>query len=285
MPSQLPPPPEGLTSGFPYSILWEEFAHIWDELDQRRDPEEAYEALLAKAVPLKLSLSREPSRAAIQDIIQPLELAPAAAEELGAKLYRIAAAYRIPRLKNALGLGAAATKIQLAKLAAAADGLANRLEGTPLEQEVILGLLRSHVDPDSEKPLFNFSELIRETRKLAAAATMMADEIPQMPRGTTANILQARLMEAATRAIGYSAEGYLEVLQADTAGRNPRPKNTSARVLFAYLNLVDPSMTKTTIVRLFAGLSYGPEFVTWEQIMALPPKRWPRHDARRKLTR
>ena len=285
MSSQLPPRPEGRTSGFPYSILWEEFAQIWEELDRRRDPEGIYEALLAKAVPLELGRSREPSRKAIKDTIKPLKLAPAAAEDLEAKLYRIAAAYRIPQLKKALGLGAGASKTHLAKLAAAARKLASLLEGTPLEQEVILGLLRSHVDPDAKKPLFNFKELMRETSKLAAAATMIADEIPQMPRGTTANILQARLMEAASRAIGESAEGYLEVLQADTAGRNPRPKSTSARVLFAYLNLVDPSMTKATMVRLFAGHNYGPELVTMEQIMGLPPKRWPRHDARRKLTR
>lgn len=285
MPSQLPPRPEGRTSGFPYSILWEEFAQIWEELDRRRDAEGTYETLLAKAVPLKLCLSSEPSRAAIKDAIKPLELAPAAAEELGAKLYRVAAAYRIPQLKKALGLGAGASKTHLAKLAAAAGKLADLLEGTPLEQEVLLGLLRSHVDPDAEKPLFNFKELMRETSNLAAAATMIADEIPQMPRGTTANILQACLMEAATRAIGKSAEGYLEVLQADTAGRNPRPKSTSARVLFAYLNLVDPSMTKTTMVRLFAGHNYGPELVTMEEIMGLPPKQWPRHVARSKLTR
>lgn len=285
MTSQLPPPPEGHTSGFPYSILWEEFAQIWEDLDKARDPETAYEALLARAVPLKLCLSREPSRAAIEGIIKSLDLAPAAAEELVATLYRIAAAYRIPQLKKGLGLGPGASKVHLAKLAAAANKLAHLLEVTPLEQEVILGLLRVDVDPGAEKPIFDFRELIRESGRLAAAARMMADEIPQLPRGTSANILQARLMEASTRAIGESATDYLEVLQADTAGRNPRAKSTSAHVLFAYLNLVDPSMTKATIVRLFAGHNCGPKLVTTDQIMALPPKRWPHHDSRRKLTR
>jgi hypothetical protein len=285
MSSQLPPPPEGRISGFPYSILWEEFAQIWEELDRRRDPEEQYEALIAKAAPLELCLTREPSRLAIQEIIQPLELPDAAAEHLAAELYRIAAAYRIPQLKKALGLGATATKSHLAKVAAAAAKLAGLLESTPLEQEVVIGLLRKHVDPKSQKPLFNFKELINETSKLASAATMIVDEIPQMPRGTSANILKARLMEAVTRAIGESAAEYLEVLQADAAGRNPRPKSRSAHVLFAYLKLVEPALTNTAIVRLFAGHNCGPKLVTIEEIEDLPPKSWPHHVARRKLTR
>jgi hypothetical protein len=265
--------------------LWEEFAQIWEELDRARNPEEIYEALLAKAGPLELGLAREPSREAIRDTIKPLELAPAAAEELEAKLYRIAAAYRIPVLKKALGLGAAATTSHLAKVAAAGAKLANLLESTPLEQEVILGLLRSHVDPDAEKPLFNFKELITETSKLAAAASMMANEIPRMPRGTSANILQARLMEASTNAMGEAAADFLEVLQADSAGRNPRPKSRSGRVLFAYLKLVEPRMTRATKVRLFLDHNRGPRPVTWEQLTALPPRRWPLHETRQKLTR
>jgi hypothetical protein len=170
-------------------------------------------------------------------------------------------------------------------VAAAAAKLAGLLESTPLEQEVVLGLLRKHVDPKSQQPLFNFKSLINEISKLAAAAKMVADEMPQMPRGTSANILHARLMEAATRAIGESASDYLEVLQADSIGRNPRPKSTSAHVLFAYLKLVEPSMTGTKMVRLCAGHNCGPKPVTIEELENLPPKSWPHHVARRKLTR
>jgi hypothetical protein len=285
MSSQLPPRPQGRISGFPYSILWEEFAQIWEALDQRRDPEAPYEALLAKAAPLKLCLATEPSRAAIQETIQPLELLEADSERLAGKLYRIAAAYRTPQLKKALGLGATATKSHLAAVAAAAAKLATLLESTPLELEVVLGLVRKHVDSDSDQPLFHFKDLINEATNLGAAASMVADEMPQMPRGTSANILQARLMEAATRAIGESAADCLEVLQADTAGRNPRPKSKSAHVLFAFLKLVEPSMTKTTMVRLFAGHNCGPTRVTMKQLTDLPPKSWPNHVARNKLTR
>jgi hypothetical protein len=92
-------------------------------------------------------------------------------------------------------------------------------------------------------------------------------------------------MEAATKAIGGSAADYLEVLQADTEGRNPRPKSTSARVLFDYLRLVEPALTNATIVRLFAGHNYGPKQVTMKQLESLPPKSWPSHVARKKLTR
>lgn len=285
MPSQLPPRPEGHTTGFPYSILWEEFAQIWERLEERSGLEEAYEALLAKAVPLKLCLTTEPSRAAIKQTIQPLKLSSPAADELEARLYRIAAAYRIPHLKIELGIGAAASKAHLAKLSAAAARFAKLLASTPVEQEVVLGLVRGHVDPDAERPPFNFKDLLREASNLSGAATMMAEEIPQLPRGTSVDVLQARLMEAATRAIGLSAADELKVLQADGAGRNPRPKSTSARVLFAYLNLVDPGMTDTAKVRLFAGHNYGPKSVSIEELKAHPPKSWPLHDSRKKLTR
>ena len=284
MSSQLPPPPKGRTSGFPYSILWEEFAHIWESLEKAEHLEGAYESLLAEAKRRKLGLPRKPSRAAIKKAIRPLKLSTAAANELGARLYRIAAAYRIPQLKKSLGLGAAASKKELAKVAAASARLAALLENTPLTHEVILGLLRVRVDP-GEKPLFNFKALVKETDDLARAAKLMADEIPKMPRGTSANILQARLMEAATRAIGEAAADFLEVLQADTAGRNPRPKSTSAGVLFAYLDLVDPGITDATKVRLFAGHNCGPKFVSREELEALPPRRWPQHEARKKLSR
>lgn len=242
-----------------------------------------YEALLATAAPLQHCLSKEPSRTAIQATIQPLELSPVAAEELVAELYRIAAAYRIPQLRKELGLGAGESKKHLARLSGAAAKLAEMLESTSLEQEAVLGLLRRYVDPEAEKPLFNFKGLVKEISSLAAAARMMADEIPQMPRGTSANILQARLMEAATRAIGNASADFLEVLQSDSTGRNPRPKSTSARVLFAYLKLVDPLMTKTTMVRLFVDHNCGPRWV--KNLEALPPKRWRHHDARKKLTR
>jgi hypothetical protein len=200
-------------------------------------------------------------------------------------LYRIAAAYRIPQLKKELGLGAGASKKELARLSGAAAKLVERLESTSLELEVILGLLRGHVDPEAEKPLFNFKNLVKEIGSLAAVARMMADEIPQMPRGTSANILQARLMEAATRAIGEASADFIEVLQSDKAGRNPRPKSTSARVLFAYLGLVDPSMTRTTMARLFFDHNRGPRFVSLEELKTLPPKRWRHHDAHKRLTR
>jgi hypothetical protein len=285
MSSQLPPRPEGRNSGFPYSILWEEFAQICEELGQQGNPEKLYEALLPKAAPLAVAFDREPSRMAIRETIQPLELSEAAAEQLTRELYRIAAAYRIPQLKKALGLGASATKSHLTKMAAAAAKLSNLLENTPLEQEVVLGLLRGHIDPDIKVPLFDFKDLVNEISKLAAAATLMADEIPQMPRGTSANILQARLIEAATQVIGESAADYLEVLQANTEGRNPRPKSTSARVLFAYLKLVEPAFTNATIVRLFSGHNYGPKEITMKQLESLPPESWPHHVARKKLTR
>ena len=285
MPLQLPPRPEGRISGFPYSLLWEEFAQIWEALDQRREPEREYEALLAEAVSLAVCLAKEPSRGAIGDLLTPLELSPARLEELTAKLYRIGAAYRIPKLKNALGLGAAETKAHLKQVAGAAAKLAKLLERTSLEQEVVLGLLRRHVDPVAEMPLFNFKAMVEEARCLAAAATMMADETPQMPRGTSGNILQARLMEAATRAIGGYAAEFLEVLQADTTGRNPRAKSTSAKVLFAYLNLVEPTMSNTTKVRLFTDHNCGPKSVSLEELQGPPPTHWPLHEARKRLTR
>ena len=284
MSAQLPPPPEGPTSGFPYSILWEEFAQIWERLDEARDVEGAYETLIAEAEPRKLGLRKEPSRDAIRDMITPLQLPAVAADELEAKLYRIAAAYRIPQLTKALGLGAAASKKHLARIAAASAALADLLENTPLTHEVVLGLLRKHVDP-TQKLLFNFKAIVKETGDLARTAKVMADEIPLMPRGTSANILRARLMEATTRTIGEAATDFLEVLQADTAGRKPRPKSTSAHVLFAYLDLVDPGMTDAAKVRLFAGHNCGPQFVSWKELEALPPRRWPQHEARKKLMR
>ena len=284
MSSQLPPPPEGRTSGFPYSILWEDFAHIWERLEDARDVEGAYETLLAEAAPRKLCLSAEPSRARIRSIIGPLELCPRAADELEAKLYRIAAAYRIPQLTNMLGFGATATKKQLKKIAAASEALAELLKGMPLEHEVVLGFLRAQVDT-TQQPLFHFKALVKELGDLTRAAQIMADEMPQMPRGTSANIIQARLMEAATRVIGNAAKAPFEVLQADSAGRNPRAKNTPAKVLFAYLDLVDPGMTDSTKVRLFLGHNHGPKFVTWKELQELPPEGWPFHEARKKLTR
>lgn len=285
MSSQLPPRPEGRTSGFPFSILWEEYAQIWDALDQRSNAESEYEALLTKAAPLDLCLANEPTRGVISDALKPLELSPSAAQGLAEKLYRIAAAYRIPQLKKALGLGAVETKTHFKQVAKAAAKLANLLEGTSLEQEVVLGLLRRHVDPEAKMPLFSFKTIVKEARDLEAAATMLADEAPQMLRGTSANILQARLMEAATRAIGNSTADTLKVLQADTAGRNPRPKSTSARVLFDYLDLVEPSMSDTTKVRLFIDHNCGPRWVSMDDLKGPPPKRWPLHDARRSLTR
>lgn len=285
MPSQLPPAPRGRTSGFPYAILWEEFAEIWERLDDRRDLEGTYETLLASAAARGLGVDREPGREAIKEIIRPLNLPPDSAAELEAKLYRIAAAYRIPQLKIEIGLGASATKSHLTKLATAAARFTKLLENTPVEQQFVLALLRKQVDPTTDKLLFNFEVLVKEVTNLTDAASAMAKEVPQMPRGKSVSVIRARLMDAATRAIGNSADDCLEVLQADSERRNPRPKSTSAKVLFAFLSLVDPKMTNAEKVRLFAGHNHGPKFVSIEEMKGPGPKRWPLHDAREKLTR
>lgn len=283
MARKLPPDSKGKHTGFPYAIFWEEFGEIWESLDNRPEVEGTYESLAAQLNSRGLNDRAYPNFDAVRSAVKPLGLECGAAEGLSSRLYRIAAAYLVPQLKIALGQGAAESARRVKRLARQANDLVSTLGETSMDLEVLLGIIRSQIDP-SATPLFDFKSLVRELEALSASAVACADEIPRMPRGTSVSVLEARLMEAATQAIGEVSNIELEVRQADSAGRNPRPGSSSAEVLFRYLDLVEPTMTDTTKVRLFRKFSRAWISVSRKEVEAdIPPRKWRSRTGRREL--
>lgn len=276
MTRQKPPKSEGKLTGFPYSHLWEEFGAIWESLDERREIEGKYEALLAECEARDGTDLSAPSLVKIASIVDEFDPDAGKRDELIGSLYRIAAAYWIPQLKRKLGRGAAATQKQLNQISRQAAKLADLLHQPDYDVEVLLDYVRLKAVDPAAKRLLNFRALIEELQSLSASARVCAEEVPRMPRGTSTSILQVRLMEASTAAIGEAFHtNEIEVKQADSAGRRPRPGSKSAELLFAYLSLVEPAMTDTTKVRLFLGYSRAWISVTRKEIEAdIPPRKW-----------
>lgn len=285
MAKQKPPKPAGKISGFPYSILWEEFGEIWDNLEPKNDTVSRYEALITWRVEQGQVGRPFPSRDDISRIVSVLELKAPVSEELVERLYGIAAAYCLPRIKAKLGLGARATAKRLSKVSRLASQLVEVLVDTDTEIEIIMELVRCTVVDPGEKPQFNLLNLTQELRSLASSSRVCASEIPNLPRGKSINVMQARLMQAATRVIGEASKIELEVKQFDGVGPCPRPGSASSEVLFKFLDLVDPAMTDATKVRLFRAYSKTWYSVTLEEIARdeFPRKLRARQKARAKI--
>lgn len=284
MAQQKPPKSEGLLSGFPYSTLWEEFAEIWHSLGDRAETVGTYEILLGQRDAMTRLGATYPTAAAIMDLVQRLDLAPAKAKALSDRLYRIAAAFCLPRLRKELGIDPIAVRKRLTTLSRTAGEAAAQLQHVSVDQEIVLGLIRGLVVDRKATPLFDFKVLVRELRDLSASAQVCASEIPRMGRGTSISVMRARLMEAATAAIGEASSIEIEVRQADSAGRNPRAGSKSAEFLFKYLNLVDPGMTEATKVRLFLEFNRAWRSLTSQEMRAeASPRRLHPRGAREKL--
>lgn len=256
MAKQKPPESNGLITGFPYGNLWEEFDATRQTLGEREGVVGSYEKLLAECRSKGRDVPASPCRSDIADLVDEAGADPARRDELIEKLYRIAAAYLIPSLKIELGRGAAGTQKRLEQIASRASKLAELLAEPDYDLEVLLDYVRLGSVNNNAGRLFNFRQLIKELNELSESARLSAQEVPRMPRGSTFDILQARLMEAATAAIGDAFRHIeIEVKQSDSEGRNPRPASVTGELLFRYLDLVDPKMTDRTKVRLFLEFS------------------------------
>lgn len=288
MAKQKSPESNGQITGFPYASLWEEFGAIWQALGEREGVEGSYEKLLAECRSKGRDVPTSLCRGGIADLVDGAGADPARHDELIDKLYRIAAAYLIPSLKIELGRGAAGTQERLEQISRGASKLADLLAEADYDLEVLLDYVRLGSVKDNEGRLFNFRQLIKELNELSESARLSAQEVPRMPRGSTFNILQARLMEAATAAIGDAFRHIeIEVRQSDSEGRNPRPASATGELLFRYLDLVDPKMTDRTKVRLFLEFSRSWVSVSLDDVENdRPPKNYlRRHFGRQNLDR
>ncbi len=242
----------GDVSRFPYSVLWQEFGELWEGLGRTDASAAKFEKLLADCAAAGQVMPVAVTAAAISDLLTPLKLAPAEHQQLVDTLYGLAAEYLIPKVRQALRQSPAQVERRLNQLARKATVFADALEGIDIDIEVVLGLLRSTVENSatSKPPIFHFRQLVTEARTLANAAALMSDELPRHAQGTSVDLLATRWVQASLRAIEFSGRLRIEILQADGAGRNPRPKGGPAEVLFDYLRLVEPGMPDATKVRL-----------------------------------
>lgn len=252
MPKKKTPYSVGSQSRFPYYFLWEEFAELWEGFGKTGLTEAKFEQLLADCAAAGHPMPERVSQTAIHDVLGPLELAPAEQQQLADTLYRFAAEYLMPRVRKALRKTPRQVEKRLSQLVRKATIFADALEETDLNVQVVLRMLRRKIEnPANPEPTRSFFEqLVAETRDLAKAAAIMADEMPKRPQGTSVDLLAKRWVRAACRTIETVTHERIKVLQADGAGRNPRPKGTPAKVLFDYLQLVDPGTPDATKVRL-----------------------------------
>ena len=288
MTGQKPPDSKGRLSGFPYSILWEEFGPISIEMGTEAEVVGRAEALFAELSANQRTGLRYPTLAKVTEIVESFgpELGVADVVALSDRLYAIAAAYTLPKLQRAAGQDVSAVGKRLRHVARAADHLSELLGGIDVKLEIVLGLIRARVVDQSTTPNFQLEKLKEELVDLAASAQVCATELPRMPRGKSVNVLHARLMEAATKAIGEASRIEVEVKQADTAGRNPRPGSTTGALLFRYLDLVEPGMTDIAKERLFAKFGRSWASVTRREIEEDRfPRKWRRRTGRNDLIR
>lgn len=242
----------GLVSGFPYAVFWEEFGEPWEGFHNPEMAAAKFERLLADGAARGSSMPEFVTRERIGSLLALLELAPADHLKLTDILYGHAAEYLIPQVRKALQQTPIRIEKGLAQLARKATVFADALEEISLDAELVLGVLRSAIN-NPGKPgtsLFHFNQMVAEARDLAKAAKLMADEMPRKSQGTSPNLLEKRWFVASMQAIDAVGRGRVEILQADAAGRNPRPKGISAEVLFSYTALVAPEMPNATKVRL-----------------------------------
>lgn len=249
MARQKPPNPVGFVSDFPYQVFWEEFGELWENLELGYGGLKQFESLTSRAASARGAPPHRVTKDAIYEALDPLSLEPQRREDLSDKLYGLAAAYLTPRLRKELRHSPKQTEKRLRRLAATAKELLAILEPFDLELEAVLDVLKMRLDArESSNSYFNFKILIQELRDLSRVAETFADEMPKWQRGTTVNVLRRRWIRTATRALDDIASEPVEVLQSDTAGRNPRPKNVTAKVLFEYLELVDPTVSHRAVV-------------------------------------
>ena len=250
MSKQKPPNSVGKKSGFPYEIFWEEFAPDWLSMDAKTHDRAEFKALKAKESSFGGELAAKVDFCRIYWLLGPLALTTRAQRELAIELYDLAIAYLLPALRDAHGVGPRQLGPKLRSLRLKARTMRLALDNIDLNEEVMLGLLRSVLDnPNDSHPVFHFRKLKGELSDLERAAELLEGEIPKWKRGTSVKVLRTRWVEAAHHRIYMRTFDVIEVRQADTFGRNPRPHGVTAEVLFDYLALVDGKMTNAAKVK------------------------------------
>lgn len=296
MSQQKPPESRGKVSGFPYSILWEEFGTILDALDEKPDAVGRAEALFATLSPVEQKGLRFPTAAMVDELVRSFgaELGARDPKALSLRLYAIAATHFLPKIKAAAGQDIKTSRARLQRIAKTAGQLSRLLGETNTQLSVALSFIRKAMISETAAPLFDFESLRLELDDLARSAKACVSELPRLPRGRTVNVHHARLMEAVTAAIGDASTVEIELKQSNTEGRNPRPDSVSARLLFDYLSLVEPAMTDAEKERLFAKFSRAGATVTLREMEERGPdgnkdyrmpRKWRRRTGRNDLIR
>lgn len=241
----------GKITRFPYSILWEEFAPSWESLSFSKIDLEIFEIRFAAAKRMGGAPHLTIVRDQLHTVVEPLGLAPELRARLVEQLYGLAGHYLAPQHRKLFRTSPASTHKQMRVLARAAANFAKAMAQIPADAQVVLDVLRPFADnPLRSDENFSFESLEIDSRDLAKAATLFADEMPLNPRGTSVDVLRQRWISSTVTSIEEASGHRVEVRQMDSAGRNPRHLGTTGEVLLAYCRMVSPQILPRTIVRL-----------------------------------
>lgn len=246
---QKPPNSVGHWTGFPYADLWEEFGEsserLWDH-GCDRDRIDRHFRMAREFGGTDLVLTK----AQIRRIIEPLELQSSTSTKLAETLFYLAGHYYSPRFHKLFGDAPADARRLLKRIAWTATKLERLMSQMTdaTERQVRAARLSMHGKRRSRFELER-SDLMDEIADFASLAAIIADELPQMGRGTTEKVLQGRWLRHSAEAIELATGRTITAKVGDSAGANYRFEGTEGAVFQAYCTTVDKGLFAATLVK------------------------------------
>jgi len=251
MGKQQPPDPVGALTAFPYQLLWEEFGR---ECESLLDPEDDDAIRLFESLRGQLrrpaaysNFSREAVAASIAQSNPEL----AKRNLLVDRLFRLGAAYLVPRMQRELGLGSAKAKEDVAHLAKAVEQLMDRL--AVIDINLLLTIQREgsfqqmlRGDPvQSQDPLGmgRLSGLMHTLVELSEGAAVVAEEIPVLPQARSVDVLTRRLVRDAATLLKQAGAGPFNFPRSAKF----EPATAGAHLLWDFLKLLDRQLSGQTV--------------------------------------
>ena len=184
-------------------------------------------------------------------LLPPLELPCRRTVQLGHELYYLAGHYFAPSFRNEFGESPQHARRKLLKIKASAETLNQLLTGLSFgELRYLHGTrwtLKGERKGDRE---FDWYDLPNQLADLAKSAWTVATEMPQLRRGTNAQLLKGRWLRQSAHAIEQATGRDIETKTSDSAGRNYRLLGTDGAVFESYcFRVAKANVTTRTIVQ------------------------------------
>lgn len=248
MPKQKPPDSTGKITGFPYKDLWEVFGELGDRLYNHGLDVDLIDRSFKKASELgapDLNLTTD----AISRILNPLNLAEDARDQLAKQLYYLAGHYYSPRFHELFGDAPADVPKLLRRIGFTVEKL-NRLVSdlTPAVQRYLAGARWKLGERRRASPELQSSVLQDQIVDLGNAAMMVAEEFPKFGRGKTVKILEQRWLRQSAEAVERATGRPIETKVSGSAGPHYRFHGVEGGVFEAYCKAVDRHLVVKTLV-------------------------------------